>query len=269
MLRRRPCNSVGSCLPLGASFRLISQSTPRPGWAVARALQNSRPVIGRAPGHVGLWFAYGHAHWGVPALGPTTGQLLADMIRGVPPFTRSCALSRRAVQVTAPPYSLIVRTTLDVGRPSPPAVFICLRIISSYEARVVTGNFGFMKSDLVALGFELIEQIHRRFGSSMLEIVHEHNSLAKLLEPGEHGLFNSSGFHILKSDKDSEIGGKGGSVCACPGIKQYGAMLMFMWRLSFSYVCCQQTARRMRSSRRWCRPKWTAHGLPDCRTRAG
>ena len=32
---------------------------------------------------------------------------------------------------------------------------------------------------------------------------------------------------------------------------------------------CPQTARRTRSRHRWCRPGWTAHGLPNCRTRAG
>ena len=30
-----------------------------------------------------------------------------------------------------------------------------------------------------------------------------------------------------------------------------------------------QTARPMHSRHRWCRPGWTAHGLPSCRTRAG
>jgi len=46
---------------------------------------DQRPVIGRAPGHNGLWLAIGHAHWGL-TLGPSTGRLLADMITGAPPF---------------------------------------------------------------------------------------------------------------------------------------------------------------------------------------
>jgi D-amino-acid dehydrogenase len=46
---------------------------------------DSRPVIGRAPGHSGLWLAYGHAHWGL-TLGPATGRLIAEMITGAAPF---------------------------------------------------------------------------------------------------------------------------------------------------------------------------------------
>jgi D-amino-acid dehydrogenase len=42
-------------------------------------------VIGRAPGHSGLWLAYGHGHWGL-TLGPATGRLLAEMMTGATPF---------------------------------------------------------------------------------------------------------------------------------------------------------------------------------------
>jgi D-amino-acid dehydrogenase len=49
------------------------------------AFPDSRPVIGRAPGQVGLWLAIGHAHWGL-TLGPATGHLLADMITGAAPY---------------------------------------------------------------------------------------------------------------------------------------------------------------------------------------
>jgi len=42
------------------------------------------PVIGAAPRHKGLWFNFGHAHQGF-TLGPVSGQLLADLIEGVPP----------------------------------------------------------------------------------------------------------------------------------------------------------------------------------------
>jgi len=59
------------------------EATP---WMGARpCFPDSRPVIGRAPGHDGLWLAYGHAHWGL-TLGPTTGRLLADLITGATPF---------------------------------------------------------------------------------------------------------------------------------------------------------------------------------------
>jgi D-amino-acid dehydrogenase len=43
------------------------------------------PVIGRAPRHAGLWFAFGHAHHGF-TLGPVTGRLLAEMITGETSF---------------------------------------------------------------------------------------------------------------------------------------------------------------------------------------
>ncbi|WP_150700198.1 NAD(P)/FAD-dependent oxidoreductase [Pandoraea terrae] len=43
------------------------------------------PVIGPAPRHKGLWFAFGHAHHGL-TLGPVTGRLIAEMITGETPF---------------------------------------------------------------------------------------------------------------------------------------------------------------------------------------
>ncbi len=46
---------------------------------------DSRPVIGRASGHSGLWLAAGHAHWGL-TLGPATGRMIAEMMAGESPF---------------------------------------------------------------------------------------------------------------------------------------------------------------------------------------
>lgn len=43
------------------------------------------PVIGAAPRHRDLWFAFGHAHHGF-TLGPVTGRLVADLVMGTPPF---------------------------------------------------------------------------------------------------------------------------------------------------------------------------------------
>jgi D-amino-acid dehydrogenase len=43
------------------------------------------PVIGRAPRHQNLFFAFGHAHHGL-TLGPVTGRLLAEIITGEAPF---------------------------------------------------------------------------------------------------------------------------------------------------------------------------------------
>jgi D-amino-acid dehydrogenase len=39
------------------------------------------PIIGAAPRHRDLWFAFGHAHHGL-TLGPVTGRLIAEMITG-------------------------------------------------------------------------------------------------------------------------------------------------------------------------------------------
>ncbi|WP_017231941.1 FAD-binding oxidoreductase [Pandoraea sp. B-6] len=41
------------------------------------------PIIGPAPRHRDLWFAFGHAHHGL-TLGPVTGRLIAEMLTGAP-----------------------------------------------------------------------------------------------------------------------------------------------------------------------------------------
>lgn len=42
------------------------------------------PVIGAAPRHEHLWFAFGHGHQGL-TLGPVTGRLLAELMSGEDP----------------------------------------------------------------------------------------------------------------------------------------------------------------------------------------
>ena len=55
-------------------------------WMGARpCLPDMRPIIGPAPRHKGLWFAFGHNHHGL-TLGPATGRLLAEMMTGEAPF---------------------------------------------------------------------------------------------------------------------------------------------------------------------------------------
>jgi len=39
------------------------------------------PIIGPAPHHANMWFAFGHAHHGL-TLGPITGRLIAEMMTG-------------------------------------------------------------------------------------------------------------------------------------------------------------------------------------------
>jgi len=55
-------------------------------WMGARpATPDMLPIIGTAPRHKDLWFAFGHAHHGM-TLGPATGRLIAELIGGETPF---------------------------------------------------------------------------------------------------------------------------------------------------------------------------------------
>jgi D-amino-acid dehydrogenase len=65
--------------PLGARVDPTAWMGARP------CLPDMRPVIGPAPAHRGLWFAFGHNHHGF-TLGPVTGRLLAEMMTGEKPF---------------------------------------------------------------------------------------------------------------------------------------------------------------------------------------
>lgn len=59
---------------------------PEPWMGARPCMPDMLPVIGPAPRHRGLWFAFGHGHHGL-TLGPTTGKLLADLVIGAAPFT--------------------------------------------------------------------------------------------------------------------------------------------------------------------------------------
>jgi len=72
--------------PLGARADETTWMGSRPSFP------DSRPVIGRAPGHAGLWLAIGHAHWGL-TLGPATGRLIAELMAGETPFCDPDAFS--------------------------------------------------------------------------------------------------------------------------------------------------------------------------------
>ena len=55
-------------------------------WLGARpCTPDMKPVIGPAPRHRGLWFAFGHAHHGF-TLGPVTGRLIAEQMTGETPL---------------------------------------------------------------------------------------------------------------------------------------------------------------------------------------
>lgn len=68
-----------------AVFPLGRRVEPAPWMGARPCLPDMRPVIGPAPRHKGLWFAFGHNHHGL-TLGPVTGRLLAEMMTGEKPF---------------------------------------------------------------------------------------------------------------------------------------------------------------------------------------
>ena len=71
-------SAVRSVLPLGERM----QATP---WRGSRpTLPDSRPMIGPATGHAGLWLAFGHQHIGF-STGPGTAALLGAMVGGEAP----------------------------------------------------------------------------------------------------------------------------------------------------------------------------------------
>ena len=79
-------------LQLDAVLPLAREAFPAGGpveskpWLGARpGTPDSLPIIGRAPRHPNLWFAFGHASIGF-ALGPVTGRLIAEMISGEAPL---------------------------------------------------------------------------------------------------------------------------------------------------------------------------------------
>jgi D-amino-acid dehydrogenase len=73
-------------LPLAQALFPLGEPVESNPWMGSRpCFADSLPVIGRAPGHPGLWLAYGHGHLGL-SLGPVTGRLIAEMVTGEVPF---------------------------------------------------------------------------------------------------------------------------------------------------------------------------------------
>lgn len=71
--------------PMARALYPLAQRVDDTPWMGARpCTPDMMPVIGPAPHHRDLWFAFGHAHHGL-TLGPITGRLIAEMITGAPP----------------------------------------------------------------------------------------------------------------------------------------------------------------------------------------
>jgi len=69
-----------------ALFPLGPSLDPEPWMGARPCTPDMMPIIGPAPRHKGLWFAFGHAHHGL-TIGPVTGRLIAEMMTGAAPFT--------------------------------------------------------------------------------------------------------------------------------------------------------------------------------------
>ena len=77
---------LDSVLPLAReAFPVGAPVDPEPWLGARPGTPDSLPVIGRAPRHPNLWFAFGHASTGF-ALGPVTGRLIGEMVGGEAPL---------------------------------------------------------------------------------------------------------------------------------------------------------------------------------------
>ncbi len=84
---------LDSVLPLAReAFPAGAPVDPEPWLGARPGTPDSLPVIGRAPRHPNLWFAFGHASVGF-ALGPVTGRLIAEMVGGETPLVEPAPYS--------------------------------------------------------------------------------------------------------------------------------------------------------------------------------
>jgi D-amino-acid dehydrogenase len=72
--------------PIARELFPLAERLDSDAWMGARpCTPDMMPVIGPAPRHRNLWFAFGHAHHGL-TLGPVTGRLIAEMLCGEATF---------------------------------------------------------------------------------------------------------------------------------------------------------------------------------------
>ena len=77
---------LGRAEPIARELFPLAERLDTEPWMGARpCTPDMMPVIGGAPRHRNLWFAFGHAHHGL-TLGPVTGRLVAEMMAGETPF---------------------------------------------------------------------------------------------------------------------------------------------------------------------------------------
>src|SRR5256714_2769445 len=77
---------LGRAEPIARNLFPLAERLDTEPWMGSRpCTPDMMPVIGPAPRHKGLWFAFGHAHHGL-TLGPVTGRLVAELVCGERPF---------------------------------------------------------------------------------------------------------------------------------------------------------------------------------------
>jgi D-amino-acid dehydrogenase len=77
---------LGRAEPIARDLFPLAERMDAEPWMGSRpCTPDMMPVIGAAPRHRHLWFAFGHAHHGL-TLGPVTGRLIAEMVCGEAPF---------------------------------------------------------------------------------------------------------------------------------------------------------------------------------------
>jgi D-amino-acid dehydrogenase len=77
---------LGRAEPIARELFPLAERLDNEPWMGARpCTPDMMPIIGKAPRHANLWFAFGHAHHGL-TLGPVTGRLIGEMMTGETPF---------------------------------------------------------------------------------------------------------------------------------------------------------------------------------------
>jgi len=77
---------LGRAEPIARDLFPLAERLDNEPWMGARpCTPDMLPVIGRAPRHANLWFAFGHAHHGL-TLGAVTGRLVAELLTGEAPL---------------------------------------------------------------------------------------------------------------------------------------------------------------------------------------
>ncbi len=77
---------LGRAEPIARDLFPLAERLDNEPWMGARpCTPDMLPVIGAAPKHRKLWFAFGHAHHGL-TLGAVTGRMVAEMVVGETPF---------------------------------------------------------------------------------------------------------------------------------------------------------------------------------------